>query len=322
MLNTPGVVIVNYNTLELSLEAIASVFEAEQMPGKTRVVLIDNASTTHSFSQLVAAAHKRLKLSVVVTRDGINDLSKQADVVIIDAGRNDGFAAGCNIGLRWLKQTDTDLFVLLNPDACLHRAALRAFAAKLSSDQSYGLVGATLLDAAHPHKIQALSGAKLSNWSLLGQNLSEGKTREAGFSEQEVERTLSYPVGAALAFRCDWLDYAGFMDEQYFLYYEEIDWVRSGAKKYRPGWASEAIVYHHRGAVAGSHLAEKMRSPLADYHMIRSRMLFTLKWQPWLFPLICVLSAVQMMRRILRGQWLQALAIARGCLPNANRKFN
>lgn len=343
-LTHPGVVIVSYNSAELAYVAALSALGARPLATKTRVVLVDNYSTEESFNVLIALAKGQTRtqghpastdiifanpdsfsVALCVIEAGqrrvvFGDLDS-ADLVIIRSDRNGGFSAGCNIGLRFLEKTPTDMFLLLNPDTQLDQGALRAFAAKLEGDRTYGLVGASLLEMDQPHGAQALGGAAIVPWSLLGENLGVGCTRTSFPRTAEIEQCLAYPVGAAMAFRCDWLAHVGLMDERYFLFYEEFDWVMAGRDKYRPGWVKGALVYHHRGAVVGSHLGASHRSALADYHMIRSRILFAKKWRPWLLPVLWSLGGVQALRRRLRGQKPQARAVMKATLPGAPALF-
>ena len=325
MLQRPGIVIVNYNSLALVLEAVDSVLQANWVGHQPRIVVVDNASPHQSFGDLIAAFSVHFpdvsQQSVTVGDAGEISTDLSTQVTLIGSPVNGGFASGCNIGLKYLLETDTDFFLLLNPDATLEEGALNAFANKLERDTAYGLVGATLIENTSPPTVQALGGAALNPVTLLGRNLGAGSDPKDVPDAQTIEAQMSYPVGAAMACRRDFIEHAGLMNEQYFLYYEEIDWVKAGAPKYRPGWARDAVVYHDRGAVAGSHVKQGERSALADYHMIRSRMLFAQKWCPALVPSILALSAVQAGRRLLRKQPDQAGAVLRAALPGAAREY-
>jgi len=242
-----------------------------------------------------------------------------AQISIIAAGKNDGFAAGCNIGIRFLRETaDPAYYLLLNPDALIGVGALRAFTEKLA-DNSAGLCGASVFRHEDPNCVQALGGAYLNAFTLLGKNIAAGSTMDGALSCAEVEARLSYPLGAAMAFRKDYLDIAGYLDERYFLYYEEADWALRGGPSRRPVWAPSPIVYHRHGIAAGSRIGNGWRSPLSDYHMARSRMLFALKWYPLTAPLLLVGGAMQAARRLLRGHWRQAGAVMSGSLPGASK---
>ncbi len=130
---------------------------------------------------------------------------------------------------------------------------------------------------------------------------------------------------SAIALKADYLKRAGFLDERYFLYYEEADWALAGGADLRVVWARDAVVFHHYGVSSGSQFAAARRpnerSPLADYHMARSRFLFALKWRPWLAPVVLGLGAGQVLTRLARGRRRAALALARGTLPGAPRLF-
>ena len=115
-----------------------------------------------------------------------------------------------------------------------------------------------------------------------------------------------------MALKTDYRERFGDLDERYFLYYEEVDWALRGGKTAPPVWARDAIVYHRHGAVAGSQIKQGARGGLAEFHMARSRMLFALKWRPWLVPLILGVSAIQAGRRVLRGRMRQARALLLG----------
>ena len=59
-------------------------------------------------------------------------------------------------------------------------------------------------------------------------NIGEGARFSDSRDAAQTESQLSYPLGAAIAFRRDYLSRAGYLDERYFLYYEEADWALAG----------------------------------------------------------------------------------------------
>ena len=63
------------------------------------------------------------------------------------------------------------------------------------------------------------------------------------------------------------------------------------------------------------------RSPLADYHMTRSRILFALKWRPYLAPLAVAAGGGQAAMRLIRGRRANAEAVFRASLPGSAREF-
>lgn len=331
-----GAVIVNYNCAPLSLSAALSVLGDGP---NTRIVIVDNASTDESLDYLQSvmrgqASHECsapldaipaphfADISKVSARRYTQDETKTAgaQISIIAAEENDGFAAGCNIGMRFLRETvDPAYYLLLNPDALIGVGALAAFADRLK-DKSAGLCGASVFRHEDPNCAQAFGGAHLNAFTLLGKNIAAGSAMDDAPSCAEAEAKMSYPLGAAMAFRKDYLDNVGYLDEQFFLYYEEADWSLRGGPSRRPAWAPSAIVYHHHGTVAGSRIEPGRRSPLSDYHMARSRMLYAIKWRPLTLPLLFIGGVIQATRRLLRGHWRQAGAVLSGSLPGAPKR--
>ena len=332
-----GAVIVNYNCAVYSLSAALSVLGNDD---KSYVVIVDNASTDDSLVYFRQAFSGEIEhqshapdeanpscdfASLTAHAPMIVDEGEAVDgasrLVVMRAKSNGGFAAGCNIGLRHLRaHVDPAFYLLLNPDALLASGALAAFAERLSAP-GVGLCGASVLRHENPTIAQAFGGAALHPLTLLGANIgAEGDVSTAP-EKSEVEASLSYPLGAAMAFKKDYLNIAGFLDERFFLYYEEADWVRRAYPRLKPVWAPGAVIYHRHGATAGSRLKPGTRSPLADYHMVRSRMLYALKWRPLLAPLLMASGLVQALRRLLRGQTKQARAILLGSLPLAPKNF-
>jgi len=341
-----AVIIVNYNCAPFALDAALSAIG----DGAISAVIVDNGSIDGSMAYFRQAASGALTPKQQAERAGPScppgdhapKFASLADVrpvitsiaaaqirpgiTVIDAGENNGFAAGCNIGLEALITAGVgDHFLLLNPDAVIARGSLNAFASRLT-DRRAGLCGASVLRWQAPHQVQAFGGASLNKYTLLGRNIGEGDLLPNAPAREDVEAMLDYPLGAAIALRKDYIGAAGFLDERYFLYYEEADWTLAGAPALKPVWAPGAVVFHRYGASSKSEKsatqnAPSARSPLADYHMARSRLLFAAKWRPMIAPLTIAAGGMQAGRRLLRGKPAGARAVAMGSLPGAARSF-
>ncbi len=76
------------------------------------------------------------------------------------------------------------------------------------------------------------------------------------------------------------LEEVGLMNEDYFLYYEEIDWFTRNNGRFPPVIASGARLYHREGSAIGSPGWQRGASSLSDQHMYRSRLIFMRKHYP------------------------------------------
>ncbi len=324
-----GAVIVNYRCAPLALDAALSFLG----DGGACAVIVDNASDDGSPDYIEQAMRGSAHAPAPPPDPLPGRAVRFADPARLAVGRltvlrskaNGGFAAGCNAGLRFLSAAPKiDRFLLLNPDALLAEGALAAFVDRLSED-SAGLCGASVVAFDAPHAVQALGGAAFDKILMTGRNIGEGESLGALPDRRSVEAQLSYPLGAAIALRKDYLSRAGYLDERYFLYYEEIDWARAGGGAQRPVWAPGAVVYHRYGAASKSERRTagepSQRSPLSDYHMTRSRVLFAAKWRPPLAPLAMLAGGAQAVRRYLRGRPRNGAAVLRASLPGSPRRF-
>lgn len=334
-----GVVIVNFNCAPFAIDAALSVLG--QTECSAQVVIVDNASTDGSpdhFKTLAREASARAPDSPSGSPrvTFCDPASTKVELItkprewspkplsILLSPVNGGFAAGANLGFRTLLQAKFDLLVLLNPDALAAEGSIAAFAERLE-DPTVGLCGASVLSYDRPGTAQAFGGATLDPLTLVGRNIGEGCEFADAPGRNLVESRLDYPLGAVIALRPDYVSRAGFLDERYFLYFEEADWAFAGRKIGRVGWARDAVVYHRYGGSTRSRRAAfgapSERSALSDYHMARSRLLFALKWKPHLAPLTLAYGAGQTLSRLARGRTDQARAVALGSLPGARRAF-
>ncbi len=325
-----GAVIVNYNCAPLTVDAALSFLGA----GGAKAVIVDNASTDDSAVYIRRVLSGEERHAPKAPRDqlagGEVEFADPASIPVgalamMKAPKNGGFAYGSNIGLRALStMAGVERLLLLNPDALVAKGALTAFSRRLDDDAA-GLCGATVVGFDAPHTVQAFGGAAFNRLTLTGRNLGQGDAPASMPDRKSVEARLAYPLGAAIALRKDYLARAGYLDERYFLYYEEADWAFSGGSASRPAWAPGAVVYHRYGAVSKSVQtgpgAPSERSALSDYHMARSRRLFAAKWAPALFAFTIAIGAAQAARRAMRGRCQNAAAVFRGAMPGSPRTF-
>lgn len=188
-------------------------------------------------------------------------------VRVIANTENRGFAAACNQGLR---SAAGAALCLLNPDTELFPGALAALAAFLDSHPEVGVVGPTLLhsDGAYQHaafRFPTLAMALLDFFPLHHQLLNSRLNGRFSFALYERPFAMDHPLGACMLVRREACADVGLLDEQFFMYCEEIDWCR---RIKQAGWqimhVPGARVVHHGGRstqqVAGRMFVELHRS--------------------------------------------------------------
>jgi len=127
-----AVVIVNWNGADDTLACLRSIFDGHN---DVRVVVVDNGSTDGSMERITAG----------LTAQGIacERLARPADagatrpgtrVLLVAAGENLGFAAGCNLGLRVAQALDSEYVCFLNNDTVVEGDALDAIMRRLAAE--------------------------------------------------------------------------------------------------------------------------------------------------------------------------------------------
>jgi N-acetylglucosaminyl-diphospho-decaprenol L-rhamnosyltransferase len=252
---TVAVVIVNYRTGALTVEALASLApQVAQRPG-TRVLVVDNASGDDSCALISAAIAER---------------GWGAWAALLPAERNGGFAAGNNLAVRTLKTAGQppDAVWLLNPDTRARPGALEALAAHLSAHRLCGIAGSLLLDddgGAWPFafrfpsllgEVDAVMRLGPVSWLLRRHVIARRMALEA---PAEVD----WVSGASMMVRWTVFETVGLMDEDYFLYFEETDFARRARQR---GWQCWFVpgsqVVHLSGqstGVTGEHAGRRRR---------------------------------------------------------------
>ena len=231
--------------------------------------------------------------------------------ILVVSEKNRGFAGGNNLSYRLAKTVrHFDCVWFLNSDTEVEPDSLSLMLERLARDPLIGICGSTLVYA-HDHKtVQALGGGVYRSWLGLVSELGQGMAWPQSIDQAALERQMSYVSGASMLTTSEFLDRVGLMSEDYFLYYEEIDWaVRARYAGFRLGYASGAVVYHKEGSALGSGKSNR-RSALAEYYGLRNKLVITRRYFPWAIPTVIVVAWLQVVRRIQQGQWARARLMA------------
>ena len=162
-------------------------------------------------------------------------------VNVIETGANLGYAGGNNVGLR---ATEAPFAVLLNPDVYVRPDWLARIIRPFHADPRTGIVGCKLY---YPDG-QTLQhgGGYLTPPRALPGHFGIGE-RDVGQCDEQKE--VDYVIGAALALRRQMLDDIGLLDDNFFLYYEDVDLCyRAWASGYRVLYEPAATAVHVESA--------------------------------------------------------------------------
>jgi GT2 family glycosyltransferase len=172
---------------------------------------------------------------------------------LVENGRNLGFSAGMNVGMRLLRAApeSPDVVVLLNQDTVVAPDWLRNILAPFEHDQRIGAVGCKIY---YPDgRTLQHAGAWLERGRAIPRHYGHGELDEGQYDQP---RDFEWVTGAALALRLSALDEVGLFDEGYSPgYFEDIDlcW-RLRRADYRVHYAPAATLRHAESRSTGDPL--------------------------------------------------------------------
>ncbi len=224
--------ILNWRTAAMTLQSVETALQG--MAGmRGAITVVDNDSGDGSFEAMQAE----------ITARGWDHTA--VPVRVIQSGRNGGFGAGSNVGIRagLPDGTRPDYVYILNSDAFPDQGAIRALLAHLEAHPATGFAGSfTRGDDGVPHRTAF-------RFPSIASEL-EGAARIGPISRMLSRYIVAQPIplattqvdwlaGASVMMRQAVLDQIGLFDETYFLYFEETDLCLRAA---RAGWPCDYVI--------------------------------------------------------------------------------
>ena len=186
---------------------------------------------------------------------------------IIENRENLGFAKGNNVGIKRAMEKVVDYVLLLNNDTIVDKEFLKGLVRAAESDRNVGIVGPTIYYYTSPNRIQS-AGVKIY-WNTGNQNLLRANDLDIG--PHKIEE-VDYVSGCALLAKSELFEKIGFLNTEYFAYWEETDWCISAKKAgYKVLCIPNAKIWHK-----GQSSTNKI-SGLHTYYMTRNMFWFMKK---------------------------------------------
>lgn len=235
-----SVITVNYNTPDDVCSLIESVNNSDYP--NVEIIVVDNNSQ-------------------LVSPDII--LEKHPNIKLIKSDQNLGFAAGNNLGVQ---HAEGAFFLFLNSDAMLTDGCLHTLVATFDQIPDVGIVSPKFHFSDQPGKIDYAGCKEVNKFTGRGSIIGHGEADQGQYDT--LSDTGYCHGGGVLVARTAW-EKSGDMPENYFLYYEELEWSENIKKAgYRVIYQPEALIYHKVSGSIGQ------SSTLKTYYLTRNRILF------------------------------------------------
>lgn len=302
-------------------DTIACVESLLRIDRDLDIVVVDNDSGDGSLDRIAAelspivAAGGRYAVQRLQPGETPTVREAGASLVLTDSGRNGGYAFGNNVGIRLaLGRIDCRYVWILNNDTVVpDGASLDTLLVKMAADPSIGICGSTVAYAGREGRVQALGGGAFESRVGRCTQIGNGASLSDPIDEAAVESHMAYVNGAAAFVRREFIETVGLMSEDYFLYYEEIDWAKRAGGRFKLGYCAKSVVYHSVGASIGTDDFGN-RSPMSAYYLTRSRLKFLKQHSPSSLPMASMDIVKDVLRQYRRGNGALGRTIASAML--------
>lgn len=212
-----SVIVLNYNAKNFIEKCLSSLYKLNYPKSRYQIVFVDNASV-----------------------DGSVKLVKEKfpSIKIIKNKKNLGFSAGNNVALRTIK---SDYYILINVDMFVDRNWLINLVKVAKADDRIGLCASKILIMSDKTKINYAGG-----WiNFIGFAWPRGFKQKDSKKFNKMEET-GYTAGGALLIKKEVLEKVGLLEEDFFMYYDDIDYSwRVKLFGFKTMYVPQAVIYHN-----------------------------------------------------------------------------
>lgn len=196
--------------------------------------------------------------------DNSSDNISAPGTTLIKSPKNLGFAGGNNLGIKKALALGAQYILIINPDVRVEKNFFRPLLSHFK-DSHIGIVAPAIIHKQKNKTVYGLEGKV--DWSLAKpthRNLPSLKNTKPIKSEFV---TFACVIISAATFR-----HVGFLDERYFMYFEDVDYCLTAGKKGIGCVLDPSVIVSHRTSGSFKHPTGKLGISF------RSHLKFILKW--------------------------------------------
>ena len=232
-----AIIIVNWKQYELTINCLLSLQKLEYKNWK--VILVDNESNFEKINKIKSDFNK---------------------VEVIESKENLGFAAANNIGIKYAIKNKFEYVMLLNNDTEVNKKFLSPLLNSFQNDNSLGAVQPLIMNYNNRAKVWNAGGYLNIFFGFPYTNKLNNKNRK-----------IDWITGCCILLKTKVIKKAGLMDEDFFAYYEDVDWsLRIKKLGYKLGVVESSVIFHHGTKSSNNSNFEGNLSPFVHYLNIRN----------------------------------------------------
>ena len=233
-----AIIIVNWKQYQLTKLCLYSLQKIKY--DNYQIILIDNESNPKEL--------KKIK----------NQFDK---IITFPNQKNLGFTGANNIGIEYAIKNDFEYVMLINNDTEVEKNFINPLIEVLEKNQNFGAAQPLILNYYNRNKV----------WSAGGfLNKFFGYTYVIK-SPEGIKKNIDWITGCCFFLRTDVIKKIGLLDENFFAYYEDVDWsIRIKNAGYDLAFVKSSVVYHHGSKSSKNESNEGTLSPFVHYLNIRN----------------------------------------------------
>lgn len=223
------IILVNYNGYKDTINCIESIKKNLDLK-RYFIVVVDNCSTDESCKYI----------------EKINNIK------FLKSMENKGFSAGNNIGIKYALKENADYIILLNNDTIVTKNCFDKIIEIMENKKDIGIMGNKVLYYSDKNKINCYGGDINFNrgTAILGYENSLDNDSIPDFIDAK------FICGCCMVIRKEVFEKIGYLPEDYFMYYEDVDFCLNVSRHFKLAAYGKSKIYHKVSASTGGQASE------------------------------------------------------------------
>lgn len=255
------IIVLNYNGQQDTIECVNSLLKINYQNFK--IVIVDNHSTDRSIQEISGYfRNKNLMIRQVSGSERTERFTRLGKVVMIRADKNGGYGYGNNLGIKFARANGADYILLLNNDTVVDPDFLTPLVSLCESDRSIGIASGKIFFFDEPETIWFNGG---------GFKPLTGKVGHYNFNKKDTgsgtEREITFISGCMMLVPESILNDTGIINEDYFMYLEDLEFSQRVLKKGYKLRISQTSKIWHKVSID----PKKRLSKFKTYYMAKNK---------------------------------------------------
>ncbi len=260
-----AIVIINYNGEKDTIECLDSLEKIKRNKFTLSTIVVDNYPKNPI--KISEEKYSLINLKLIFNKENL------------------GFSGGNNVGIKYALDDGVDYILLLNNDTTVDDDFLTNLFEFLEKEKLSGIAAPKIYFSKgrefHKEryrkedlgKVIWYAGGLIDFRNVIGRHVG---VDEVDRGQYNSPRETGFASGCCMLIKKEVFEKIGFLNEKYFLYYEDSEFcLRAKKAGFKVFFAPKSVIWHKNAGSAGG-----SGSDLQDYYITRNRLLFGTSYAP------------------------------------------